>query len=46
VVAPIIGATTIFHLDDAVGALAVKLTPEEVASLDAPYVSHRIVGYQ
>jgi aryl-alcohol dehydrogenase-like predicted oxidoreductase len=46
VVAPIIGATKISHLEDAVGALAVKLTPEEVAYLEAPYVPHRIVGHQ
>ncbi|GAB4440432.1 MAG: aldo/keto reductase [Chloroflexi bacterium OHK40] len=46
VVAPIIGATTIAHLDDAVGALAVKLSQEEVAFLEAPYVPHPIVGHQ
>ncbi len=46
VVAPIIGATTIAHLEDAVGALSVKLTEDEVASLEAPYVPHAIVGHQ
>jgi 1-deoxyxylulose-5-phosphate synthase len=46
VVAPIIGATKISHLDDAVGALQVKLTDEEVAYLEAPYVPHPIVGHQ
>ena len=46
VTAPIIGATKNSHLDDAVGALAVKLTPEDVACLEAPYVPHRIVGHQ
>ena len=46
VVAPIIGATKITHLEDAVGALSVKLTQEEVASLEAPYVPHPIVGHQ
>ena len=46
VTAPIIGATKISHLDEAVGALAVKLTPEEVAYLEEPYVPHRIVGHQ
>src|SRR3954454_20814869 len=40
VVAPIIGATKISHLEDAVGALSVKLTPQEVAYLEAPYVPH------
>lgn len=41
-----IGATKITHLEDAVGALSVKLTQEEVAHLEAPYVPHRIVGHQ
>ena len=46
VTAPIIGATKIAHLEDAIGALDVKLTPEEIASLEEPYVPHRIVGHQ
>ena len=46
VTAPIIGATKIAHLEEAVGALAVQLTPEEVTYLEAPYVPHRIVGHQ
>ncbi len=46
VTAPIIGATKITHLDEAIGALSVYLTLEEVASLEAPYVPHRIVGHQ
>jgi aryl-alcohol dehydrogenase-like predicted oxidoreductase len=46
VTAPIIGAMKITHLEEAVGALSVKLTPEEVAYLEEPYVPHRIVGHQ
>jgi aryl-alcohol dehydrogenase-like predicted oxidoreductase len=46
VTAPIVGATKTNHLDDAVGALAVKLTPEEVAYLEAPYAPHPVVGHQ
>lgn len=46
VTAPIIGATKISHLEDAVGALAVRLSPEEVAYLEEPYVPHRVVGPQ
>ncbi len=46
VTAPIIGATRISHLEDAVGALAVKLTQEEVTYLEEPYVPHRVVGHQ
>jgi len=46
VVAPIIGATTIRHLEDAVGALSVTLSPDEVTYLEEPYVPHPIVGHQ
>lgn len=46
VTAPIIGATKISHLEEAVGALSVKLSQEEVAALEAPYEPHRIVGHQ
>jgi aryl-alcohol dehydrogenase-like predicted oxidoreductase len=46
VTAPIVGATKIKHLEDAVGALSVKLIREEVAYLEEPYVPHRIVGHQ
>ncbi|SMQ77515.1 Predicted oxidoreductase [Bacillus sp. OV166] len=45
VTAPIIGATKISQLDDAVGALSLKLTPEEIAFLEEPYVPHSIVGH-
>jgi aryl-alcohol dehydrogenase-like predicted oxidoreductase len=46
VTAPIIGATKISHLEEAIGALSVKLSPEEVAFLEEPYVPHRVVGHQ
>jgi aryl-alcohol dehydrogenase-like predicted oxidoreductase len=45
VTAPIIGATRLQHLDDAVAALTVTLTAEEVARLEAPYVPHAVVGF-
>jgi 1-deoxyxylulose-5-phosphate synthase len=45
VTAPIIGATKITHLEEAVAALSVTLTPEEVAFLEEPYVPHPIVGH-
>ncbi|MFS0561891.1 aldo/keto reductase [Terribacillus sp. 179-K 1B1 HS] len=44
VTSPIIGATKISHLDDAVGSLSVKLTDEEIAFLEEPYVPHAVVG--
>jgi aryl-alcohol dehydrogenase-like predicted oxidoreductase len=46
VAAPIVGATKLSHLEDAVGALEIKLTSEEVAYLEEPYVPHRVVGAQ
>lgn len=45
VTAPIIGATKASHLEDAVSALSVKLTPEEVSFLEEPYVPHPISGF-
>jgi aryl-alcohol dehydrogenase-like predicted oxidoreductase len=45
VAAPIIGASKIRHLEEALGALSVKLTQEEVTYLEEPYVPHRIVGH-
>jgi aryl-alcohol dehydrogenase-like predicted oxidoreductase len=45
VTAPIVGATKPNHLDDAVAALAVKLTAEEITALEEPYVPHPVVGF-
>jgi aryl-alcohol dehydrogenase-like predicted oxidoreductase len=45
VTAPIVGATKQQHLDDAVAALALKLSPEEVVALEEPYVPHPVVGF-
>src|SRR5882762_9812808 len=42
ITAPIIGATKPEHLKDAVAALDVKLTEEEVTALEAPYVPHPV----
>ena len=44
VVAPVIGATKIAHLESAVDSLSVQLTPEDVAYLEEPYVPHPVVG--
>jgi aryl-alcohol dehydrogenase-like predicted oxidoreductase len=43
--APIVGATKLEQLDDAVAALTLALSPEDVAELEAPYVPHAIVGH-
>ncbi len=45
VTAPIVGASKPHHLDDAVAALNVKLTPEEIAALEAPYIPHQVLGF-
>lgn len=44
VATPIVGATKTKYLDDAVGALAVSLTEEDIAYLEEPYIPHRVVG--
>ena len=44
VTAPIVGATRLSHLEDAAAALAVRLTPEETAYLEEPYVPHAVMG--
>jgi 1-deoxyxylulose-5-phosphate synthase len=46
VTAPIIGASKPQHLDDAVAALSLHLSADEIAKLEAPYVPHPIVGFQ
>ena len=44
VVAPVIGATKISHLESAVQSLSVKLTPEDIAYMEEPYIPHPVVG--
>ena len=45
ITAPIVGASKPHHLDDAVAALSLNLTPEELAALEEPYVPHRVAGF-
>lgn len=45
VTSPIVGATKMSHLEDAVAALSIKLTPEEMAFLEEPYVPHPVYGF-
>jgi aryl-alcohol dehydrogenase-like predicted oxidoreductase len=45
VTSTVIGATKLAHLDDAVAALDVGLTSDEIASLEEPYVAHPLVGF-
>jgi aryl-alcohol dehydrogenase-like predicted oxidoreductase len=45
VTAPIIGASKPQHMEDALQALAIKLTPEEIAALEGPYRPHAVAGF-
>ena len=45
VTAPIVGANRPHHLEDAVAALSLRLSPEEVAFLEEPYVPHPVLGF-
>ncbi len=45
VTAPIVGASKLPHLDEAVAALAIRLDADEVALLEAPYQPHAILGH-
>jgi len=44
VTAPIVGATKMEHLEDAIASVDVKLTEEEIATLEAPYRAHPVKG--
>ena len=41
---PIIGATKPHHLKDAIAALELHLTKEELAALEEPYIPHPVLG--
>jgi aryl-alcohol dehydrogenase (NADP+) len=45
ITAPIVGATKPHHLPDAVAAVGLQLTPDEIAMLEKPYVPHEIRGF-
>jgi aryl-alcohol dehydrogenase-like predicted oxidoreductase len=45
VVAPIVGATKLEHIVDAVAATEVSLSADELARLEAPYVPHPVRGH-
>jgi aryl-alcohol dehydrogenase-like predicted oxidoreductase len=44
VTAPIIGASKPQHLDDAVASLSLRLTPEEIATMEEPYTPHSVAN--
>lgn len=45
ITAPIIGASKPGHLEDAVAALSVKLSPEEITKLEELYLPHPVLGF-
>jgi 1-deoxyxylulose-5-phosphate synthase len=45
ITAPIVGATKLHHLDDALASVNVKLSADEITSLEQPYVPHPVVGF-
>jgi aryl-alcohol dehydrogenase-like predicted oxidoreductase len=45
ITAPIVGATKLGHLEDALAAEELTLTPEEMARLEEPYVPHPVLGH-
>jgi len=45
VTSPIIGATRLEQLDDAVAALSMTLTADEIRAMEAPYVPHAVTGH-
>ena len=44
ITAPIVGCTAVKHVEEAVAALDVKLEPEEIVALEAPYRPHIKTG--
>jgi aryl-alcohol dehydrogenase-like predicted oxidoreductase len=46
VTAPIVGATKVGHVEDALAAEALELTPDEIARLEEPYVPNAVSGHE
>jgi aryl-alcohol dehydrogenase-like predicted oxidoreductase len=46
VTAPIVGATKLKHLDDAIAAADIELSTDEIAILEAPYRAHPVKGLE
>jgi aryl-alcohol dehydrogenase (NADP+) len=45
VTSPIIGASKMSHLDEAIAALDIQLSEEEIAALEEPYQPHPVLGH-
>lgn len=44
ITAPIVGTTTVKHVEEAVAALDIKLSKDEIEALEKPYVNHPVLG--
>lgn len=44
VTAPIVGTTAVGHVEEAVAALDIQLSDEEIQALETPYVTHPVLG--
>ncbi len=45
ITSPIVGATKKAHLEDAAAAVSIKLTTDEIAALEVPYVARQVIGF-
>ena len=45
ITSPIVGATKMYQLDEAIEAADLKLEGDEIRSLEEPYVPHRVLGH-
>ena len=45
VTAPIVGASKMYQLDEAIAAAEITLTDAEMKALEAPYVPHQVLGH-
>ena len=46
VTAPIVGASKMYQLDDAIAALEISLSADEIRALEEPYKPHPILGHK
>jgi aryl-alcohol dehydrogenase (NADP+) len=45
ITAPIVGASKMYQLDEAIAAADIALTEDEIKRLEEPYVPHRVLGH-
>ena len=45
VTAPIVGATKLGHMEDAIAAEALELSDDEIKRVESPYVAHPVLGH-